>query len=219
MSVATASSMALAPFRNASSSIPQCGRQTGLCERLPLDQRNCLCEQRRTLARGKVEVQLLDGIKREFLAPKVIRELSKRVRARLREVKRPDLAAIKRDLALIETQIVNVADTLASIGGSDALTTRLRQLEAEKAALVLKLTYKPEPVRLVPDIAKHVRSVVKSLEKLPEHPYRDEPLMDKARAALQGLLGNVTVVEESDGVFAHVNMGQVYITHGAEKRT
>ena len=145
--------------------------------------------------------------------------MSKRVRARLRDVKRPDIAALKRDMQLIEKQIENVVNTLASIGGSDALTTRLRQLETDKSALMMQLAYKPEPVQIVPDIAKHVRSVVNSLQNLPENPHRDEALMDKARAALHGLLGNVTVIEESEGVFARIDMGRACITVGAEKRT
>lgn len=76
-----------------------------------------------------------------------------------------------------------------------------------------------EPVKMVPDLGKRVRQMVKCLEKLPEDPHRDDALMDKARMAVRGLLGDVTVVEEEKGVFAQVQLAQVCISHGAEKRT
>ncbi|MGH8194920.1 MAG: zinc ribbon domain-containing protein [Woeseiaceae bacterium] len=181
--------------------------------------RDSMCEQRRTIARRKVESSLLEGIKQEFLAPGVIKELSKRVQSRLREMKQPDKGRLKRDLKLIERQIDNVVESLSTIGTSEALTAKLRQLEADKAALAAQMAVRPAPVQIVPDVAKHVRQVVNSLETLPENPHRDNALMDKARVALRGLLGNVTVIEESAGVFAELQLGRACITAGAEERT
>lgn len=57
----------------------------------------------------------------------------------------------------------------------------------------------------MPDVEKRVRALVKSLEKLPENPYRDEALMDKARAAVRGPVGPVRIVEDQGGVFAEVD--------------
>jgi hypothetical protein len=72
-------------------------------------------------------------------------------------------------------------------------------------------------VQLVPD-CRSGSGRSRNLEKLPQHPQRDDAVMDKARAALRGLLGAVTVVEEPGGGFAQVELGRC-ITHGAEKRT
>ena len=40
--------------------------------------------------------------------------------------------------------------------------------------------------------------------------------MDNARAALQGLPGNVMLIEETGGVFAQIEIGRAYISIGAE---
>lgn len=181
--------------------------------------RDSLCEQRRTLKRETVESKLLEGIKAEFLAPGVIKELSNRVQARLRHIKRPDTAGLKTEMRRINAQIDNVVDSLTAVGRSDALTAKLRQLEADKAAIAAQIVYEPKPPEIVPDVAKRVRELIKSLENIPEHPYRDEPLMDKARIALRGLLGPVTVTEEDGGVFAQIEMGRACISVGAEERT
>lgn len=181
--------------------------------------RDSLCSQRRTLTRGKVEAKLLAGIKSEFQAPAFIKDLSKRVRARLRDQKTPNKANLGRDLKLIESQINNVVESLSAIGTSDALTARLRRLELDRAALLAQIAHKPAPVEFVPDVSKHVGRIVNQLEKLPEHPHCDAELMEKARAGLRGLLGEIVVIEESDGVYAQIEMGRACITHGAEKRT
>ncbi len=47
----------------------------------------------------------------------------------------------------------------------------------------------------------------------------DADVMEKARSALRDLLGNVTVIEEEDGVFARVDLAKVCITDGAQERT
>lgn len=181
--------------------------------------RDSMCQQRRTIARRKVESSLLEGIKREFLAPGVIREVSKQLQARLRQGKRPNKARLKRDLKLVERQIENVVDSLSTIGTSKALTAKLRQLEADRATLQAQIAAGPAPVQIVPDVGRHVRSVIETLESLPENPHRDDELMDKARTALRGLLGEVTVIEEPTGVFAELQLGRACITVGAEERT
>jgi hypothetical protein len=76
----------------------------------------------------------------------------------------------------------------------------------------------PEPPQIYPDVEKRVRQLVQSLERLPEHPHRDATLMDKARAALRGLLGPVIIVEEQGAVFADVEMGRACITDGSGGR-
>ena len=47
----------------------------------------------------------------------------------------------------------------------------------------------------------------------------DPDLMEKARKAVKSMLGDVMVVEESEGIFAELDIGRAYISHGAEERT
>lgn len=181
--------------------------------------RDSLCSQRRTLKRETVESNMLEGIKREYLAPSVLKELSKQVQAALRQMKRPDTRRLKADISQLNGQITNVVESLTAVGQSDALTVKLRQLERDKAELLMKLSSEKRPPAIVPNVAQIVRERIETLENLPESPYTDANIMDAARVALHGLLGNVTVVEEPDGVFARVDMGRACITYGAEERT
>ncbi len=70
----------------------------------------------------------------------------------------------------------------------------------------------------MPNIDKIIRERIETLETLPESPYADAVVMDKARAALRDLLGEVTVVEEPDGVFARVDLATVCIINGSGGR-
>ena len=107
-------------------------------------------------------------------------------------------------------------ETRTKLGQSDALTDKLRQFEQNKADLLVQLASEKCPPRIVPNIAKIVRQRIETLERLPESPYADAAVMDKARAALRDLLGNVTVIEEEDGVFARVDLARLCITDGAQ---
>lgn len=162
---------------------------------------------------------MLDGIKREYLAPRVLKELSRQVQAALRKMKQPDTRSLKADIKRIDAQITNVVETLAAVGQSDALTAKLRQLEQDKAERLVRLASEKRPPAIVPNVTKLVRERIETLESLPESPYADAEVMDQARVALSDLLGEVTVVEKPDGVFARVDMGRVCITSGAEERT
>ena len=181
--------------------------------------RDAICNQKRTLKREKVEQILLEGIKAEYMAPKVIKELAGRVQARLRQVKRPDQKALKSDLNRVDKQIENVIDALADVGRSKALSAKLKQLESERDTLRAELNNRPPPPQIVPNVGKHLRTLIGSLEDIPQHPNRDDALNDKAREAVRALIGNATVVEDNESVYAEIEMGRACITHGAQERT
>ncbi len=162
---------------------------------------------------------MLEGIKREYLAPNVLKELSRQVQAALRKAKQPDTRSLKEDIKQFDEQITNVVETLTAVGQSDALTTKLRQLEQDKAELLVQLASEKRPPAIVPNVTKLVRARIETLERLPESPYTDAAVMDKARGALRDLLGEVTVVEEPDGVFSRVDMGRACISHCAGRET
>ena len=176
--------------------------------------RKTVCVQRKTLKRERLESALLQGIKAEFLAPGVVRELSKRVHAQLRQVKRPDMTGLKEELRSTDHQIGNVVDALADLGRSDALTAKLRKLEAKKAEIELKLSSQLAPAEIVPHLASRVRERIETLEHIPQSPYTNQDITDNARAALKGLLGNVTLIEEGDVVYADLEMGRACISDG-----
>jgi hypothetical protein len=115
-----------------------------------------MCSQKRTLTRAKVESTLLNGIKCEYLAPKVIKELAGRVQARLRQAKRPDHKALKAQIIPVDNKIENVVGSLAGIGRSEALTAKLRRSEAERSKLRDQLNCEPAPSQIVPNVGKRL---------------------------------------------------------------
>jgi hypothetical protein len=72
----------------------------------------------------------------------------------------------------------------------------------------------------VPNVEQLIRQRIRLLDEIPREPLADEALRERAREAVRGLLGGeATVVEESDGVYAEVDFGRVYITDGAGRGT
>ncbi len=181
--------------------------------------RAAVCGQRRTLNRSRVESALLEGVKAELSKPKTVRELSKRVRATLRKLKRPDKGALQAELGRVSTQLERVVDTLATVGQSEALTERLRRLEAERASLRAQLAAEAAPPELVPNVEKHIKGLIAGLEGIPKNPHADSALMEKARASVRMFVGDVKIVEEGGHVYADVEIGRACITAGAEERT
>jgi site-specific DNA recombinase len=157
--------------------------------------RDSFCDQRRTLPKSRLEGRLLEGIKAEYLAPGVLRDLTRRVQAQLRQRKAPDLSKARAELKRAEAQIENVVDTLATVGKSAALVSRLRKLEARKAELSARLAQKAPSPQIVPNVETKVRQVIANLERVPKSPHTDETLTDKARMAIKGLLGSVVITE------------------------
>ena len=65
---------------------------------------------------------------------------------------------------------------------------------------------------------KALRARVEVLSNLPRD-CDDPALMEKARAAVKTMLGEVMVFEDETGIVAQVDLGRAYITVGAEERT
>jgi site-specific DNA recombinase len=182
--------------------------------------RDSVCSQRRTLKRGKVESTLLEGIKAELLAPEAIKEMAKHVRSLVRSAKKPDTKALEAELTLIERQIGDVIDMLTAVGKSDALTARLSELEARKTAIQDRISADPSRLEVVPDIGAKLGALIESLEKIPENPYRDGGLVDRARKGLRSALGPVRVVEEGEAVYAELDVARcITVGSGGRIRT
>ncbi len=73
------------------------------------------------------------------------------------------------------------------------------------------------PPRIVPNVEKALRDRVKLLECLPRD--ADPIQMEKVRAAVKAMLGEVMIYEDEAEIYAEVDLGRWYITYGAEERT
>ena len=101
------------------------------------------------------------------------------------------------------------------LGRSDALTARLRDLEAKRERLA---DSSESPTRLVTCADEKWREVVSNLENLKDYALPDE--VHSARDLIREIIGEVPVREEPDGTYAYpaINTQSEYIS-GAQERT
>ncbi len=189
--------------------------------------RDPLCAQKRRLPRQQVESRLLEGVKEKLLAPSVVKDALRQAQKRLREVKRQKRAdpnVLQDQLATIDRQISDVVDTLVTVGQSGALTAKLAALETQRNELVRHLNASEADSLEIPDIipgfAARWREVVSDLERLHRRAKIDPDQLEKARNALQDLLGKIVINETPEGVFAEVGLKPIAVDNpGAQERT
>jgi hypothetical protein len=160
--------------------------------------RDALCTQRTYLQRAEVETTLLQGIKAQLSAPKVVKERERPIRLAARRPSGPDP---KVELAAIDKQIADLADTIIAVGRSEVLTAKLRELEKHKRALAQQA---PRVTAVTAGAADQWRELVANLENLSKYARPDE--MEIARAVIHDYIGEVSVVEDASGVYGLVRM-------------
>ena len=180
--------------------------------------RDGLCEQRQYIRKDKVEVGLLDDIKRQLLDPEFVKEITKRIRALARHT--PSTRTPASDLKKLDRQISDLAETICEVGRSDILTAKLKKLEAERQqkANVLDFSTRQTTPNLFEGAADQWTKIVSNLENL--HKYAKPDEVESAREALKGIIGEVTIVEDGPHVVAYPKLNNnVGYNSGAQKRT
>ena len=119
--------------------------------------RDSLCSQRRPINRAKTEERLLAGIRAKLAAPALIKHMTRAVQARLREQERPDCGGLKRELAEVERELQNVVTAIGKLGGSAALLSRVRELEAGQAALESEISTAAKTPSIAPNVERIIR--------------------------------------------------------------
>jgi hypothetical protein len=174
--------------------------------------RDSFCTQRTYLPRAEVETTLLAGIKAQLLAPKVAKERARQVQAM---AQKPAHVDRKAELAALDRQIADLADTIIVVGKSDGLTAKLRELEKQKRALGQQA---PPVSVLMTGAADQWRELVTNIEGLAKHAKPDE--LEAARMILHDYVGEVSVVEDAAGVYGLVRVTNgVGYKSGAQERT
>ena len=155
---------------------------------------------------------MLGGIKKQLLDPRLIKEMTSRIRRQARAPK-PDYKA---EIQRVDMQIQNVVDSLAAAGQSDALSNKLRELEDRRADF--SAMSETPSVPLLAGASDEWKKIVMNLENLRLYAQPDE--IETARGLLREIIGEVEVREEPGGVFAYSKLN---ITAGdkggAQKRT
>jgi hypothetical protein len=132
----------------------------------------------------------------------VRREYCRRVQAEARKGEpRTDFGA---DLAKLDKQIADVADTIIAMGKSDVLTAKLRELEKRKRMLA------QERAATVPTIVtggvEQWTEIAANLARIGDKMTPDE--LETAREIVHDYIGEVSVVEEGEGVFGYVRLAK-----------
>jgi len=102
--------------------------------------RDVFCTQRGTTERTRVESKVVSGIKERLLDDSVVGEVAREIRRRDRRDTKPSAPTTKKSITGIDRQIGNVVDSLTAVGWSEALKSRLGDLEDEKEQLVARLS-------------------------------------------------------------------------------
>ncbi|MBX3605325.1 MAG: recombinase family protein [Piscinibacter sp.] len=162
------------------------------------DRGNTVCANGATFPRDRVDQRLVAELRDCLLEPTVLARLQREVREQLRQARREthaDADGLRRRLQALEGEIGRVVEALASVGVSQALTTRLQAAEAEQAAIqrLLEAAAAPAVDDLVDAAVAGCRAKIMQLQQaLAED-------LDRARTrrVLADLLGPVRLVRDS----------------------
>ena len=173
--------------------------------------RDIFCTQKKYIYRPMAERRLLGGIKDQLLDPKVVKAMGKAIRKQARMPKRD----IKAEIKVLDRQIENVVDSLVTLGSSEALTAKLRNLEEQKEVLA---SYVPVTTDLIVGATEKWCEIASNLENLCDYANPDE--VTAARGLIREIIGEIEVKETPDGVFAYTKLNAASgYKAGAEKRT
>ena len=166
-----------------------------------------LCSNGVRVKREITETALLANIKKRLFGDEMTAYVEKQFRAAIRDMgKQDDAPAIESELEGIERKIGMILDAIESVGVSDSLAERLRQLEAAKADASDRLRAAQidrEPMEALPDLVPALverwRGLVVTIEGLASNPNVEPGELGTARGQLHALLGQVTP-KPKDGV-------------------
>lgn len=153
------------------------------------------CDNGRVVRASVLAERVLKGIKEQLLAPDVIERTLERYRAERRR-RAGDMARTRADdgarLKQLDRTIAAVVDAIAGHGLSAALSARLRDLEAEKAAIDARAADRVRaeaPIELHPKSIAQFRQRIEALQESLQHPERHS----QAAAQLRPLLAAIQV--------------------------
>jgi hypothetical protein len=151
------------------------------------------CSNSARLHREKAEEGVLDGVRRQFLDPAVLKEAKRRARALIRaRTAKPVQSHLPR-LKELQAQIENLCDAVAQgvLRASPSIAAKLREAEEELARLEAQTSTPPaaDIERLIPRLAEEIERAVMELPKT-----LAAGNLDLARQELKRLVGSIRVV-------------------------
>lgn len=154
------------------------------------------------IARKTADDRILGVVRAELLSPDAITEFQKAWKSisstMASQKKQQNQSAAKR-LGELEREIDNLVQAIATVGMSVALQARLAQAEAEKSSLLARSPEAGQDHAPAPFNGAKIKAAVLALE---QHLAKDP---QRSRELLAELLGDITVRQTSDGIFAELN--------------
>lgn len=152
----------------------------------------------------RTDAALLAHLREHLLSPGAITALQASVREQLRaRTTDRDLRLVRARTRLPEVrkEIANLTESLAKIGYSDALLSRLQKAEAERAELekLLEETPPDTVVQMIPRLLERYRAAIEA----PGEILQREP--QKARQALRAIMGEIKLEPAQGGTWARLS--------------
>lgn len=162
-----------------------------------------VCPNAQTVLREALDHRLLAEVRAELSAPEALDELRTAVRSIVAQQRKESAAGVapgRARLAQLRAEIQRLVEAVAMVGISPMLADRLRQAEAEYAALERQTAASTGPVETVLEAvtARYKRLLLALRDVL------DDEDRDRTRAILADMIGPVTVLHEEGGVFAEI---------------
>jgi len=152
-------------------------------------------------SRKVVDARLLAAVREELLAPEAVLELQRHVAEILANRQRGGAAdghAARARLAELEREIGNLVDAVAAAGWSGAIRNRLQGAEEERTRLQASVVARKPAKGQITGVVGRYKALLINLQTT----LAGEP--ERARAALQDLLGDIRLVPEGDKLYAEV---------------
>lgn len=163
-----------------------------------------VCDQRRTFRRDLAEQRLLSGVATDLYSPAAVAAYRAALLEELRQASAaaaPDIGALRRQLADVDSRIANLVAEIAGGTRSQAISAALEQAELDRSRLDAQLrAAAAPPIPLITDIEGTLR---RQLESLGETLAEGETA--EARAILGELLGPVRVYARDGKVEAELS--------------
>jgi site-specific DNA recombinase len=157
---------------------------------------NGSCPNSRTIARETLEARMLDGLRDRLMAPEIAAEAMRAYAEetnRLNRERRTSGDADRRELDKLVRSMKEIVTLIEDGGGSRALATRLRELEAREDELKARLSHVPADIPDVhPNVAGIYRRKVERLAEALRHPQE----RDEAAEAIRALIDRITLMPD-----------------------
>jgi site-specific DNA recombinase len=168
-----------------------------------------LCSNDALLPRDVAEAEVLAGLKRLFLSPEVIQEITLRVRAEVRRPKPKDIDHKPR-IAQLRAEVGNMVEAIATgvLKASSALATRLATAEAEIEEMERAQAASAVPkADVLPHLAGLRNLAVKAVENL-EHTLATGDIT-RARREIRDYIGMVSIEADAREIRLFSDQGHV----------